>query len=120
MAPADGSAPAAAIDSAEDGFEVTRRLSDKILQAFTHAYAIGELAIAGHLREVLVKNEALRPGETDRRERYDPLGQADLWVAFVEARNRYKSMSEGGAPDPAAEAEALETMKEAYKRWSRI
>ena len=36
-----------ALTSGDDGTEVSRRLSDKILNAFNHAYAVGENEIAG-------------------------------------------------------------------------
>ena len=115
MASADGGAVAPTV---EDGFEITRRLSEKILSAFNHAYAIGEVAIAQHLRDVLKENESKHAIEAERRSNYDPLGQADLWVAFVEARNGYKSACEDRSAEPGAEAEALESMKQAYKLWS--
>ena len=118
MASADGGAYAPTLDSVDESLEVTRRLSDKILSAFNHAYAIGELVIAQRLREVLKENQDKLSEAPERRDRYDPLGQADLWVAFVEARNRYKSACENRTAEPGGEPETLDAMKQAYKLWS--
>ena len=45
MPKSTGTASAPAIDCLAPRHEVTRRLSDKILTAFNHAYAIGETEI---------------------------------------------------------------------------
>lgn len=98
--------------------EYNRRLTDKILAAFNHAYAIGERRIAKLLRSVLEDVES-RSRMSGRKARADSaLGQADLWIAFVEARDRYRALSADESADPEAVAEALEEMKESYKRWS--
>ena len=39
--------------------DVRRRLNDKILAAFNHAYSVGEYEIAKQLKAALVKNEKL-------------------------------------------------------------
>ena len=96
-----------------------RRLGDKVLAAFNHAYAVGALDVAAQLREILARLEAER--NTDGRERRDSvttLAQADLWMAFVEARNDYQAVSESDAQDSSAAAEALQIMKSAYAAWS--
>ncbi len=98
--------------------EITRRLSDKILTAFNHAYAIGETEIADKLREVLDRNEKNNRVEVEQRGNFDPIGQADLWVEFVEARNLYKKVCDNPKPRSGATDKALEAMKEAYRRWS--
>jgi hypothetical protein len=103
---------------ADDRHDVMRRLTDKILAAFNHAYAVGEVAIAERLREVLAVAEATCNGTAERRTSYDPLGQAATWVEFVEARNRYKWICENRRNDPSGAAEALTAMKDAYRRWS--
>ena len=100
--------------------EITRRLSDKILSAFNHAYAIGESDIADKLREVLAFNEKSSQVEVEQRGGCDPLGRADLWVAFVEARNRYKKVCNRRGADDDAANKSLETMKDAYQRWSSV
>ena len=98
----------------------TRRLSDKILSAFNHAYAVGEFEVANLLRGALIAGEAKKGTLVDQRRRHDPLYQADLWVAFVEARNDYRGLCESQNHDvPTADA-ALSAMKDAYRRWSVI
>jgi hypothetical protein len=103
----------------DDGLraEGGRRLAEKILAAFNHAYAVGEQEVAKKLRAALVASTTPRPGGrmAERRGSYDPLAQADMWVAFVEARNNYKTAMDGSAADAA---EALDAMKAAYKAWS--
>lgn len=100
---------------AECKSDAGRRLSDKILSAFTHAYAIGEVEVAESLRAVLVLNIDQQNSDSAEPLGVDPLSQADLWVSFVEARNRYKEASDGNSP---AAGEALEAMKDAYRQWS--
>ena len=96
-----------------------RRLGDKILAAFNHAYAVGELEVAGQLREILARLEIDR-GEKYGERRYSSttLGQADLWMAFVEARNDFQAASEDGSSDSPAGMKALDAMKKAYETWS--
>lgn len=96
----------------------SRRLSDKILAAFSHAYAVGEHEVACKLRDALIASAARQMRTNDKRKSYDPLGQADMWVAFVEARNAYRALAEAGKQDADALAVALDAMKEAYRRWS--
>ena len=98
--------------------EASRRLSDKIMAAFSHAYAVGELDVAKKLRGALAVNEKKASPYANMRVGYDPLGQADLWVAFVQTRNKYKTEYEKDKSDPGVIAASLESMKEAYRRWS--
>ncbi len=94
-----------------------RRLSDILLAAFNHAYAVGERDIAGKLRIMLSEvEERKRPYKTERRDA-GPLSQADLWVAFVEARDQYRRLCEA-KPDGEPALAALEAMKESYRNWS--
>ena len=72
---------------------VSRRLGDKILAAFNHAYASGKKEISNFLHRALEKHEAKYGAKQDRRSGLSPLGQADLWVRFVEAHNRYRGVS---------------------------
>lgn len=99
-----------------------RRLSDKILAAFNHAYAVGETEVAGKLRAALVAAAAPHPGRVRRggeqRAAADPLIQAERWIVFVDTRNRYRQLSEALPVDAEAVAEALAAMKSAYKAWS--
>ena len=56
-----------------------RRLSDKILAAFNHAYAAGEIEIASRIRETLARlDKDLPKGEGQRRDGAIALCQADL------------------------------------------
>ena len=95
------------------GTDVSRRLSDKILSAFNHAYAVGELGIAAKLKGALKANESRRGSNSDNRAEYDPLGQADMWVSFVEARDQYKTISASTSTNTGAVATVLEEMKDA-------
>ena len=97
--------------------DFTRRLSDKILAAFNHAYAVGEVEMAKHLRKLLEKNEHARSAGDENRTEYDPVRRADLWVAFVEQRNRYHTACESGRANAKSTAKALEEMKDAYRLW---
>lgn len=94
-----------------------RRLSDKILAAFNHAYSVGEHDVAKTLKQALEANEAQSGEFREMRHSYDPLGEADLWVRFVEARNAYRVACNGDDKEVTV-AESLEAMKEAYRVWS--
>lgn len=97
-----------------------RRLSDKILAAFNHAYATGEIDIAVQLRQVLARLDGdAAPATGQRREDGTiALSRADLWIEFVEARNDYRAACERADADPAVVSRTLGAMKAAYKRWS--
>ena len=119
MPKSTGAFSSPANDRSAPRHEITRRLSDKILTAFNHAYAIGETEIADKLRDVLDCNEKNNRVEVEQRGRFDPIGQADLWVEFVEARNLYKKVCDDDRkPKRGAADKALEAMKDAYQRWS--
>ncbi len=98
---------------------ITRRLSDKVLAAFNHAYATGELEVAAKLRAVLQITEAKRP-KGDKRGGYDATAHADLWVSFVEARNTYKVLCEKKSAKAVDLESAQEKMKIAYRAWSEV
>ncbi len=96
-----------------------RRLSDKVLAAFNHAYAVGEIEVASNLREILAKLERDRViAHSQRQATPVALSHADLWVEFVEARNDYRMACDDSSLDPTAVANILERMKDAYQRWS--
>ena len=99
--------------------EITRRLSDKVLAAFNHAYATGEKDVAKKLRAVLQMTEAKRP-KADKRHSYDAVEHADLWVGFVDARNKYNSVSAKKGAKKSDLDKALDTMKNAYRAWSEV
>ena len=48
------------------------------------------------------------------------LTQADLWVAFVEARNRHNSISDDKRAGQTCRNKALAAIKNAYENWSRV
>ena len=99
-----------------------RRLSDKILAAFNHAYAVGEIEVAAGLRGVLARldNGQDSNEEQQRRDGMIALSQADLWIEFVEARNDYRTACDKPRPDSAAVETSLAAMKDAYQRWSAL
>lgn len=90
-----------------------RRLSDKILAAFTQSYALGRLDVADRLLEVLNLCS-----EQDGAERGGPvLARATAWMLYIQARNRYNQLSmAGGGNQPAAKA-AQADMKAALRAW---
>jgi hypothetical protein len=97
----------------------SRRLSDKVLAAFNHAYAVGEIDVAAQLREILAKLERDRVvAYSERKATPVALSHADLWVEFVEARNDYRMACEDNSLDTEAVAHYLERMKDAYRSWS--
>lgn len=97
-----------------------RRLSDKILAAFAHAYEAGELGVAAALRQALEQAEAGRSGAAAERRRVSLRRQADLWIAFVDARNAYKRLAAQASADAGEVAAAGAEMLEAYRRWSEV
>ncbi len=97
----------------------SRRLSDKVLAAFNHAYAVGEIDVAAQLREILAKLERDRVVTySERKATPVALGHADLWVEFVEARNDYRMACEDETLDAEGLARFLDKMKHAYQSWS--
>lgn len=106
-------------ESVNGTLEITRRLSDKVLAAFNHAYATGEVEVAKKLRAVLQVTESKRPKQ-NKRGGYDAVLHADLWMKFVEARDAYKALCEKGSSKAGDLAAAQEAMKNAYRAWSEI
>jgi hypothetical protein len=98
--------------------EYNRRLTDKILDAFTHAYSIGETGIADRLRSILVDVEEQGAQPFQGRRRNEAVEQATYWMHFVEARDAYRRISQSSRAEPDQISAALEQMKEAYKHWS--
>ena len=95
-----------------------RRLTDRILEAFNHAYGLGAKEVAKALLNAL---ECAETGGRDCRiERRvgNSLMQADLWVAFVDARDAYNRIAADEAPDSESVSRALSRMKTAYMHWS--
>ena len=98
--------------------EYNRRLADKILAAFNHAYSVGERALAAKLHAVLVESQAQSGPSGGERRTARAVTQADLWVKFVQARDAYRTTRQQPGADPATVAGSLDAMKEAYRRWS--
>lgn len=105
------------------GFD--RRLTDKVLAAFNHAYAVGDTEVADRLHAVLALAEdhertqllaLLGPGA--ERRGVAAMDLADLWVAYVEARNGFQAACQDIGPDSEEARAAVEAMKRAYQRWS--
>ena len=97
--------------------EYDRRLSDKILAAFNHAYASGAHKVADRLRNVLGDVEGADRGKHDRRSD-SAVSQADLWIGFIEARNGYNALVASDDTPPEKVEVALQSMKEAYRVWA--
>ena len=95
-----------------------RRLSDKILAAFAHAYEVGEVGIAATLRRALEETELRDCEANSERRSSDTLQQADLLVEFVDAREAYKRANEREPADPEEVDLATQEMIEAFRRWS--
>jgi len=94
-----------------------KRLSDKILAAFNHAYAAGALETARYLKFLLVDVER-REGGRDGRRGIGAVDRANLWVAYVDARNRYNALCHRKDAVPAHVEMAVASMKDAYRAWS--
>ncbi len=95
-----------------------RRLSDKILSAFNHAYGEGALGVAAVLRRALEEAEGTCHGAATERRAGGALVQADLWVDFIEARDALRRAVAGASSDPEEIEHARADMMDAYKRWS--
>lgn len=113
----DAEAPAMIEDMGTPEYD--RRLTDKLLAAFDHAYAIGAHEIASRLRSILADVDEAERAAYDRR-RATALVPADLWVAFVEARGAYNRIVADKSAEERVVESALEDMKEAYGRWSDV
>ena len=91
-----------------------RRLTDKILAAFNHAYAMGEMDLARNLWECLVAAEKLGQQQHGRRRPNQALDLAAEWVAFVDARDRYREVSR--APQPTTSASPAGSASRPHER----
>ena len=117
----DPSAEEVLLEAAEQSFgepEYNRRLSDKILAAFNHAYSSGEREIAQRLRAILAEVEE-RVRKLDHKPRMGgAMDEAEKWTRFVDARDRYRAVKDDPRFERAAVGEALAEMKDAFKSWS--
>lgn len=106
------------VDAGVPGY--SRRLTDKILAAFSHAYSIGEIDLAERLKEILVGAEERESVPGGGRRGGRAVAQAASWVDFVEARNRYREAKEKNGEEAARTAAAFDEMKDSYRRWSSM
>lgn len=106
------------VDAGVPGY--SRRLTDKILAAFSHAYSIGEIDLAERLKEILVGAEERESVPGCGRRGGRAVAQAASWVDFVEARNRYREAKEKNGEEAARTAAAFDEMKDSYRRWSSM
>ncbi len=97
--------------------EYNRRLTDKVLCAFNHAYATGAREIADQLRGVLTEVDRKERAQHARRQQ-TAVGQADLWIEFVESRDAYNAALADEAGKAKTLEDALEDMRRAHQRWS--
>jgi len=105
-----------------------RRLSDKILSAFNHAYAADEVDLANKLRVLLEEAEGkevahcARPGasvlDAPIRRNSNSVHQARLWSQFVDARQGYISLSIRANSSADQVKAAFDGMRTSYARWS--
>ncbi len=99
--------------------EYSRRLTDKILAAFNHAYSLGETEIAAALRDALEAAERRTPkGLQSERRGATAVQQADLWAAFVDARDAYNRQCDQSPMDAEAVKAAYAGMERAFRAWS--
>ncbi len=97
--------------------EYNRRLTDKVLAAFNHAYATGAREIADQLRGVLT-NVDRKERALHKERQQTAVGQADLWIEFVETRDAYNAALADQEGQAKALEGALEDMRRAHQRWS--
>ena len=97
-----------------------RRLSDKILAAFNHAYAAGEEEIARRLHSALVAAERQASAQNPERRIGTALLQAELWVGYIEARNKYLCLAQDSDADQRLLATAEREMRAAHRQWSEM
>jgi hypothetical protein len=97
--------------------EYSRRLSDKVLAALNHAYAIGERDLARQLKAILEEVER-KVKSLGILRRDGAVADAERWTRFVDARDRYRSVSADARFAPEEVGEALDEMKEAFRSWS--
>ncbi len=116
--PGNGAQDVSSMTVATGRTRYDRRLSDKVLAAFNHAFGLGELDAADRLRQILCDLEARFAPEGEDRRRHRPLDDADRWTGFVAARQHYRAVCDAEPADAAAVEAGLAEMKAAYRQWS--
>ena len=103
---------------AESAPRFQRRLTDKILAAFTHAYALDEVELASALYACLVKAEGVTEDENQDRSENQSLGLAQYWIKLVDSKRRYEAiLSNGGVPEDPKAKDMQTKMREAFAAW---
>jgi hypothetical protein len=105
-----------------------RRLSDKILAAHNHAYAVGDNTLAEALMIQLQRTETTERELYQRKSTgsfrfYSPrqssaVKLARLWQAYVDARNAYNALNLPADTPPARVARAAREMQRRYAKWA--
>ena len=95
-----------------------RRMSDKVLAAFNHAYSVGEIDLARRLWECLSIAEEVGQKKYPSRRGKQSLELARLWIAFVDSRNAYRGTTESVQATPMQVSDSFAAMKSAYLEWA--
>ena len=105
-----------------------RRLSDKILAAYNHAYVADEAELANKLRVLLEEAEdkeishCERPGasvlDMPIRRNSNAVQKARLWTQFVDARQGYISLSIRANSSAKQVKSAFDGMRTSFARWT--
>ena len=105
-----------------------RRLSDKILSAYNHAYAADEVELANKLRVLLEEADSKEIAHCERngasvldipiRRNSNAVHKARLWSQFVDARQGYISMSIRENTSTDQIKIAFDGMRASYARWA--
>lgn len=96
----------------------SRRITDKVLAAFNHAYVLEEIELAQKLWEALVLAEEVSLRQHSRRRPNQAIELAERWVELVDARSRYQKLSKDPVTAATPEAEeAYADMRIAYRAW---
>ena len=95
----------------------TKRLSDKILMAYNHAFAVGELDLAQDLFKALEVAEEQERQIATRME-FGAVNLARCWEAFVNSRNIYETCQVEVPVDTHRLDAAVESMMAAYNQWT--
>jgi hypothetical protein len=105
-----------------------RRLSDKILSAYNHAYAADEVELANKLKVLLEEAEGKEVAHCARtgasvldmpiRRNSNSVHLARLWSQFVDARQGYISLSIRANSSADQVKAAFDGMRTSYARWT--
>tara|TARA_Y100001936_G_scaffold247633_1_gene293862 strand:+ start:47775 stop:47981 length:207 start_codon:yes stop_codon:yes gene_type:complete len=66
----------------------------------------------------LLQTKSQPARKKNRRAGNGAVGQAELWIKFVDARDGYKKACDRKGTKPSVIETALEDMKDAYRQWS--